>query len=123
MMNSMIRYALVAVAFAVATYGLGWWSVPIVAAIWAFLSTDVHRVRNTGLAAAVGWALLLLLDAAKGPVGVMAAQLGELMSLPAFGLYGLTLLFPALLAWSAAAVTRRPDPAVLPESAPPASSS
>lgn len=121
-MSSIIRYALLAAGFAVATYGLGWWSVPLVAALWGFFSPDAHRVRNAGLAAAAGWAALLLLDAARGPVGAMAAQLGELMNLPAFGLYALTLLFPALLAWSAAAVTRRPGRA-LPEPAPPASSS
>lgn len=121
-MNSTIRHVLLAVAFAVATFALGWWSVPIVAAVWGFFSTDAHRVLKTGLAAAVGWASLLLLDAARGPVALMAAQLGELMNLPAFALYVLTLLFPALLAWSAAAVTRRPDPAI-PEPARQASSS
>jgi hypothetical protein len=111
-MKPIIRYVLLVGAFAVATYGLGWWSVPLIAALWGFFSADFHRVRNACLAAATGWALLLLLDVARGPVGSMAAQLGELM----------TLLFPAALAWSAAAVTRRPDPA-LRDSALPASSS
>ncbi|MGK2963387.1 MAG: hypothetical protein ACSLFK_14790 [Gemmatimonadaceae bacterium] len=120
-MSSIIRYVLLAVAFAVATWGLGWWSVPLVAALWGFFSSDFHRARNAALAAAGGWASLLLLDAARGPVGAMAGQLGELMNLPTFALYLVTLLFPALLAWSAAAVMRRPDPA-LPDSAPPASS-
>jgi hypothetical protein len=117
-----MRYTLLAAVFAAATYGLGWWSVPLVAASWSFFSADVHRVRNSGLAAAGGWTGLLLIDAARGPIGVMAAQLGELMGLPVIGLYALTLLFPALLAWTAAVLTRRPDPA-LPDSGPPASSS
>ena len=121
-MKPIIRYVLLVGAFAVATDGLGWWSVPLIAALWGFFSADFHRVRNAGLAAATGWALLLLLDVARGPVGSMAAQLGELMNLPTFALYLLTLLFPAALAWSAAAVTRRPDPA-LRDSALPASSS
>ncbi len=121
-MKPIIRYVLLAGAFAVATYGPGWWSVPLVAALWGFFSADVHRVRNAGLAAAAGWGSLLLLDVARGPVGAMAAQLGELMNVPVFTLYLLTLLFPALLAWSAAAVTRRPDPA-LRDSGLPASSS
>ena len=103
-MRGFVKYLLLAEAFAVATFAAGWWAVPIVAAIWGLVSTDARRARDAALCAAVGWAILLLLDAARGPVGVMAAQLGDIMGLPASVLYLLTLVFPALLAWSAAAL-------------------
>ena len=107
-MSKLVRYALLAEAFAVATFGLGWWTVPVIAAAWAIFSSDPHRVRNVSVAAAGGWATLLVLDAVRGPVDVMAAQLGAVMGLPPFVLYFVTLLFPALLALCAATIARRP---------------
>ena len=121
-MKPAVKYVLLAEAFAVATYGVGWWSVPVVAALWGFFSGDAHRARNAALAAAGGWGTLLLLDAARGPVGTMARQLGEVMGVPSLVLYALTLLFPALLAWSAATMFRRPA-STAPEPAPTTSSS
>lgn len=115
-MNRFVRYVLLAEAFAVATFGLGWWTVPVVAALWGFFSKDPGRTRNVALAAAGGWATLLVLDAVRGPIDVMARQLGEVMSLPPFVLYVVTLLFPALLAWAAATIVRRSD-ATVPEAA------
>ena len=103
-MRNFVKYLLLAEAFAVTTFGIGWWSVPIVAALWGLASRDSHRARNAAIAAAAGWATLLLIDIARGQVGVMAEQLGSLMSVPAPLLYFLTLLFPALIAWSAAAI-------------------
>ncbi len=111
-----VKVVLLAEAFAVATFGLGWWSVPIVAAIWAVASRDENRARTAALCAAGGWATLLLLDIAKGPVITMGSQLASVMKFPAAVLYLLTLLFPALLAWSAATLVpgfrRRADSAV-----------
>ncbi len=107
-MNAFVKYLLLAEGFAVTTYGLGWWSVPIVAAMWSFFSKDAHRVRDAAIAAAAGWASLLLLDIWRGPVSTMADQLGALMGLPPFLLYLLTLLFPAVLAWCAGVIARRP---------------
>ena len=101
-MRRVIALVLLAEAFAVATFGLGWWSVPIVAAAWAAYSTDRNRARIAAFCAMGGWATLLALDFARGPVGTMATQLGGVMSLPPIVLFILTLVFPALLAWSAA---------------------
>lgn len=113
--RAVVKVVLLAEAFAVATFGLGWWSVPIVAVIWAVISRDENRARIAALCAAGGWATLLLLDIAKGPVVMMGSQLASVMNLPAAVLYLLTLLFPALLAWSAAelipAFRRRADSA------------
>ena len=108
-MSKLIRYVLLAEGFAVATFGVGWWTVPVIAALWGFFSRDPGRSRNVAFSAAGGWATLLVLDAVRGPINVMADQLAAVMSLPPFVLYVVTLLFPALLAWAAATLVRRPD--------------
>ena len=101
-MRQFIKYVLLAEAFAVATFALGWWAVALVGALWGLFSRDARRARNAGIAASAGWLTLLVLDAVRGPVSVMAEQLGRVMKVPAAALYLITLLFPALLAWSAA---------------------
>lgn len=102
MMGRLARVVLLAEAFAVATYAAGWWSVPIIAIAWALFSKDANRARFAALCAAGGWATLLLLDVAKGPVAAMGLRLGGVMGVPSVVLFLATLLFPALLAWSAA---------------------
>lgn len=106
-MRTFIRYLLLAEAFAVVTYAAGWWSVPVLGGLWAMFSGERHAARNAALCAAAGWASLLLLDAVRGPVGTMASQLGAVMRIPAVALYLVTLLFAALLAWSAAELVPR----------------
>ncbi len=101
-MRTAVKLILLAEAFAVATFGLGWWSVPIVGALWGALSREPRRAILAGVCAAVGWLTLLILDVARGSVGVMGTQLAEVMSVPTAVLYFVTLLFPALLAWCAA---------------------
>lgn len=105
-MRTFVKLVLLAELFAVATYALGWWTVPIVAVVWAIMSSEAKAARMAAICAAGGWATLLLLDAAKGPVGTMASRLGGVMGVPGFVLLVLTLVFPALLAWSAAALAR-----------------
>lgn len=102
MLGRLVRAVLLAEVFAVATFGLGWWTVPVIAAAYGLASSNPNRARIAALCALGGWGTLLLLDAAKGPVGTMATRLGGVMGLPAFVLLILTLVFPALLAWSAA---------------------
>ena len=104
-MRNFVKFVLLAEAFAVATYGLGWWIVPLIAVVWGLVSRDQAKARFAAFAAAAGWGTLLLLDVTRGPVGVMGSQLGAVMNLPPFALYLLTLIFPALLAWCAATLT------------------
>ena len=106
-MRVVVKWVLLSEAFAVTSFGLGWWSVPIVAALYAAMSGDVNRARVVALCAAAGWLTLLLLDVARGQVGTMGAQLAGVMNMPAPLLYVLTLVFPALLAWSAATIVPR----------------
>ena len=101
-LNRVIGAVLLAEAFAVATFAFGWWTVPALAALYSIASTNPKRARTAGLCALAGWGTLLLLDFAKGPVAEMGHRLGGVMGLPSIVLYVLTLLFPALLAWSAA---------------------
>jgi hypothetical protein len=117
-----VKFILLAEAFAVTTYGLGWWSVPLVAAAWGLASRSPGKATFAGLAAMGGWLSLLLLDVARGPVATMGAQLAGVMHLPAAALYALTLIFPALLAWCAAALmpsVRKPAAATVPANAAP----
>ncbi len=90
-----------ALLFAVASALVGWWTVPIVAALWGLVPTG-RPWLSAALAAASSWAALLLLTALEGPVGELAVVLGGVMGLPAAGLLLLTLILPAILAGSAA---------------------
>lgn len=108
MLRAFVKAVLLAEAFAVTTFGLGWWSVPIVAALFAIASKRQNPARFAALCAAAGWGSLILLDVAKGPVGNMGARLGGVMGVPPVILWVLTLVFPALLAWCAAALVPRP---------------
>ncbi|MEP6506672.1 MAG: hypothetical protein ABJC63_00490 [Gemmatimonadales bacterium] len=101
-MRPVVKFLLLAELFAVTTFGLGWWSVPLVAAVWGLVSRSKRKAMFAALAALGGWTTLFLLDVARGPVATMGSQLGGVMNLPAFGLYAFTLIFPALLAWCAA---------------------
>lgn len=114
-MKNTVKFILLAESFAVATYALGWWTVPIVGILWSIVSRDSNRSVVAGLAAAAGWASLLLLDAVRGSIDTMASTLGGVMGVPGFVLLLMTLVFPALLAWCAASVvssirSSRPTP-------------
>jgi hypothetical protein len=96
------------VAFAAGTWLLGWWTVPVVALAYGLWNgRSVTRAPGSpvvALAAALAWGLLLAAAAVSAPVAALAGRLGALMGQPSFALYAATLLFPALLAWSAAAL-------------------
>jgi hypothetical protein len=86
---------------------LGWWTIPLVAALWGVLRPAVWRpILSAALAAALAWGLWLLVDLLADPHAFsrLGTRLGAVLPLPLPGLLLLTLLFPALLAWSAAAL-------------------
>ena len=60
------------------------------------------RAWSVALGASEGWAILLVVDMLGGPLGRVATTLGGAMSIPSPALLLVTLLFPALIAWSAA---------------------
>jgi hypothetical protein len=101
----MIFIAFVAAAMAALTWVVGWWGVLIAAAIVGFvLRAEGGGGWRIAAAAALAWAALLVADAVSGPLRVVGARLGGVMGVPSPVLVVVTLLFPALLAWSAATV-------------------
>ena len=97
-----------ALCAAATTVAGGWWTIPLLAAVWMrVLRRDDATASICGLGAASGWALLLAWDAAHGPVGTVARRVGGVFLLPSWGFVGLTLLFAALLAMTAAAAASR----------------
>ena len=99
----MIFLALVALATALGTWVLGWWAVAIV----AIIAGAMHRAENgrpwsVALGCLAGWALLMLIDAASGPMRNVATVVSGAMSIPSVALIVVTLLFPALMGWSGA---------------------
>lgn len=94
-------------AVAVGTALVGWWAVPVVAAVWVWLSpTAGSPVRRVMIGAALGWALLLGWTTLHGPIGPLARRAGGLIRLPGWGLVLVTLLFPTALAGLVAVVIR-----------------
>lgn len=101
------RLVLLASAFAIATVALGWWAVPIVAALYAAITTAQRSsALLSGLAAMLGWGGLLSVAASRGPVSTLAAELAGVLSVRPIAVYAVTIAFPGLLAISAAVVAR-----------------
>ncbi|MFI5245368.1 MAG: hypothetical protein ACHQQR_09110 [Gemmatimonadales bacterium] len=101
------RLVLLATAFAVATFAVGWWAVPLVAAGYAAItSAQRGSAVLSGFAAMLGWGALLAITASRGPVGTLATELGGVLRLAPVLVYAVTLAFPGLLAISAAVIAR-----------------
>ena len=97
-------FLLLVLAFAGASW-LGWWSVPLVAALWGLLRPGFPRpILAAGLAALAGWAVWLGIDFIVAPDALTrsGAHAAAILRIPSALFILVTLLFPALLAWSAA---------------------
>ncbi|MBS1241452.1 MAG: hypothetical protein H6R40_879 [Gemmatimonadetes bacterium] len=99
-MSRLVAMLACAVLMAVGTVLLGWWTVPVVAGLWAIWRQPI----DAGLAGILSWGGILAWQAWQGPVGVLAQRLAGIVPVPAVLLPWLTPLFAGLLAWSAAAV-------------------
>jgi hypothetical protein len=107
-MRRALAVGVFALCGAATTAAGGWWTIPLLAGAWMrLLRRDDATATICALGAASGWALLLALDAAHGPVGTLARRVGGVFQLPGWGFVGLTLLFAALLAVTAATAARR----------------
>ncbi len=106
-MRTATLVVLIALVVAVGTWLIGWPAVPAIALI---AGIRARRYRTAplliGLGAMLGSTALLVLAAARGPVLDLAQRLGGVLQLPWLVVVGFTLLFPALLGWSAARVAR-----------------
>ena len=99
--------ALLATALAVAalTWLLGWWGVVVA----ALVAGAVLRERRgapwlVALAAVVAWGALIVVDTFGGRFSALATSIAGVLRAPSVALLVVTLLFGALLAWSAAVV-------------------
>lgn len=103
MVRNIVKFLLISELFAVTTFGLGWLSVPIVAAIIGLImGRNRDGVTWATWCAAAGWVELLAVAAARAPVGEVANRLGGVFHIAAAFLLALTIAFAALLAWCGA---------------------
>jgi len=110
-----LYHLLIAVCMAGLTWILGWWGVAVGAIILGvvFRSEGGHAWR-VALGASEGWAILLVADMLFGPLAHVATTVGGAMSIPGPALLLVTLLFPALIGWSGAALAGEVAMAVIP---------
>ena len=105
-MRKLLAVALLTAAFAAATV-VGWWTVPLVGALWGVLRSALSRpALLAGLAAASAWGLWLVYDysVAGATFAPFLGRLAGVLTIPTTILILVTVLFPGLLAWSAAAL-------------------
>lgn len=105
-MKTMITVlAIVAAILVGATWVVGWWGVPLIAAVVGVVLCTRRGIAGlTALAAVIAWSVLIIVDGASGRFGALARAVAGTLTLPASVLLTVTLLFSALLAWSAAAL-------------------
>jgi hypothetical protein len=94
-----------ALAVAALTWLLGWWGL-VIAALIAGVVLQGRRGAPwlIALAAVVAWGVLILVDTLGGRFPALATSIAGVLRVPAAALLVVTLLFGALLAWSAAVV-------------------
>ncbi len=104
-MKGLVRVGVLAIAVGAATVGLGWWAVPLVGALWGVVAArETWPVTTIAAAAGLSWVVLLGWAAVQGPVLGVANTLGATVSLPGWGVLLLAVVFPTVLAGSAAGV-------------------
>ena len=102
----MIRVLTIVAAILVAsTWFAGWWGVPLIAVVAGVVLCRRRGIAGlVALAAVIAWSVLILADGTGGRFGALADVVGRTLTVPAAALLAVTLLFAALLAWSAAAL-------------------
>ena len=103
-MRALRDFAILTVLMALATWFVGWWTVPLVAAVAALLDRNRKAsIVKATFAAVVAWGILL---GSQGLVGASLTQLNsdlaKSLGVPPAAPVVLTLVLPALLAASAA---------------------
>lgn len=104
MRRQLVEIGVLTVAVAVATIWIGWWTVPLIGAGWGFgRYSEGWPVATSAVSASLAWVVLLAFMAFQGPVGALARQVGGVMGMPGWLFLAIGILFPAVLAGSAAA--------------------
>ena len=103
------RFLLLVAATLLATLALGWTGVLLVAVAFSVIDRGERVPWESARAAGAAWGLLFLIHAINGLAGPEGgrsaiATVGAVMGLPRVVPPLITILFPTLLAWSAATV-------------------
>jgi hypothetical protein len=102
-----LRVVLLALSFGIGTWILGWWGVPVFAAVAGVLASDVrHQGIAAALAATAAWGALLGWSASQGSVWSFSRIAGGAMGMSGAALILVTLVFPGALAWTATVVAQ-----------------
>ena len=99
-----LRVLSLATVCALLTWFVGWWAVPVMSLVAGALWRRSDAARLVALSAAIGWVVLLAVDAYGGALGSVATVVGGVFGAPALVMLGFTLLFVSVGAWSAAAL-------------------
>jgi hypothetical protein len=91
-----------AVLMIAGTWFLGWWAVPVVAALYAVGRREMSAPREAGLAAMLAWLVLLIRLKAQPSFATLLAELGQIFPVPGIAVAGLALLLAMVLAVTAA---------------------
>lgn len=106
MKRHLLLIVFLAVVMGVATWWIGWWTVPLVGAAWGVARRgEDYPAATAGAAAGFSWCVLLALQAARGPVGELSRRLGGVLGAPGWAVLLAAVAFPAILAAAAAAFT------------------
>ena len=101
----MYRHFLIALIVAAATWLVGWWGVAVVALAAGFIMrAHGGRAWTVAIGAIEGWALLLIVDSLGGRSRELLRLLSGTINISGLALILATLLFPALIGWSGAAL-------------------
>jgi len=103
--RNVLQAVLLGAGVALATAVLGWYVVPALGCFWGLMACEADRpALSYGLAAGLGWVVLLVWTASHGPMGVLAALAAGVFGITSAVLYAVTVLFAVAVAWSSAAV-------------------
>ena len=91
-------------ALALGTAVVGWWSVPVLGLAYGVWTGERRAGATAGISAFLAWSALMLWNWFEGPLAELSESLGAVMGLPGWTLLIVTVLFPTVLAWTAAGV-------------------
>ncbi|MCC6432734.1 MAG: hypothetical protein IT354_17625 [Gemmatimonadaceae bacterium] len=95
---------LLAAAIAAGTMMVGWYAVPVLAAVYALVMRSDRAMRHAALAAAIAWTGLLARAMQFEAFGRLLSQLGQIFPMPGPVVAALTVLLAVILAVTAARV-------------------
>ena len=97
-----LRLLLLTALLAAGTLFIGWWTVPVIAAVYALLRRNATAPREAMLAALLAWLLLFSRVMSQPAFATLIDRLGKLFSMPGILVLALAFGLVVVLAWSAA---------------------